>query len=115
MQHVQREVLPWQLVRVSGPSMVPSLRGGDAVIVRHRARIRPGDVVLATFRSLPDRLVLKRAVRAQDGGWWLASDNVLAGGDSASHGVADVHARVTWLVRNGWPRPFARRPPDGPR
>lgn len=85
--------------------MVPSLRHGDAVIVRHGARIRPGDIVLATFRAVPDRLVLKRAVRPFDGGWWVASDNAAAGGDSATHGVADVHARV-WLRISGWlPRP----------
>lgn len=89
--------------------MVPTLRSGDAVIARHGARIKAGDVVLATFRAMPDRLVLKRAVRTRDGGWWLASDNVAAGGDSATHGVADVHARVTWLVRRGVPRPVTRR------
>jgi phage repressor protein C with HTH and peptisase S24 domain len=92
-------MFPWQWVRVSGPSMVPTFRDGDAVIVRHGARIEPGDVVLATFRSLPGRFVLKRAVREQDGGWWLASDNAYAGGDSASNGVADVHARVALVVR----------------
>ncbi len=81
--------------------MVPALRHGDTVIVRHGARIRPGDIVLATFRELPDRLVLKRAVRTTDDGWWLASDNSAAGGDSATHGVADVHARV-WLRLSRW-------------
>jgi phage repressor protein C with HTH and peptisase S24 domain len=81
--------------------MVPTLRDGDRVIVRHGACIRTGDVVLATFRSLPDRLVLKRAIEPRDGGWWLASDNPAAGGDSSSNGVADVHARVIVLVRSG--------------
>jgi phage repressor protein C with HTH and peptisase S24 domain len=89
--------------------MVPTLRDGDVVIVRHGAGIVPGDLVLATFRAMPDRLVLKRAVREQDGGWWLASDNPGAGGDSTSNGVADVHARVGWLVRGGVPRPLTRR------
>jgi phage repressor protein C with HTH and peptisase S24 domain len=83
--------------------MVPTLRDGDTVFVRHGSRISPGHVVLATFRSLPDRLVLKRATRMQDGGWWLASDNPAAGGDSTSHGVADVHARVLLRVRAGRP------------
>ena len=99
MEHL----LPWQRVHVSGPSMSPTLRHGDVLLVRHGARIRPGDVVLARFRSLPGRLVLKRAVRPLDGGWWLASDNAFAGGDSESHGVADVVARVTWRIRPGRP------------
>ncbi len=98
---MQRVLIPWQRVRVSGPSMVPTVRDGDVVIVRHGARIRPGDVVLARFRELPSRYVLKRAVHEQDGGWWLSSDNVAAGSDSSSHGVADVHARVVARIRRG--------------
>jgi phage repressor protein C with HTH and peptisase S24 domain len=94
-------VLPWQRVRVSGPSMVPTLRDGDVVLVRHGARVRPGDVVLATFTSMPGRYVLKRVARAAGQGWWLSSDNAAAGGDSAVHGVAQVHARVVLRWRNG--------------
>ena len=97
-------LIPWQRVRVSGPSMVPTLRHGDVVLVRHGAPVRSGDVVLARFRSMPERFVLKRAVREVDGGWWLASDNVAAGGDSAAHGVADVLARVVLRrERRKWP------------
>ena len=97
-------ILPLQLVRVIGPSMVPALHHGDTVIVWHGARVRPGHVVLATFRERPGRLVLKRAVRAVDGGWWLASDNAFAGGDSAAHGIADVHGRVWLRMARGLPR-----------
>ena len=90
--------MPWQWVRVRGPSMVPTLRDGDAVIVRHDAQVRPGDLVLARFRDLPERLVIKRAASERDGGWWVRSDNAFAVGDSESHGVADVLARVVWRV-----------------
>jgi SOS-response transcriptional repressor LexA len=79
--------------------MVPTLHHGDLVLVRRNTPIRPGDVVLATFRSMPGRPVLKRAVRRQDGGWWLESENTFAGGDSGSHGVADVHGRVVLRLR----------------
>jgi len=79
--------------------MVPTLRDGDVVIVRHGAPIVVGDVVLARFRGLPGRLVLKRVAAQHGDGWWLRSDNVFAGGDSETHGVADVLARVTWVVR----------------
>jgi phage repressor protein C with HTH and peptisase S24 domain len=107
-----KHVLPWQRVDVSGPSMSPTLRHGDVLIVRHGAGIRAGDVVLARFRSLPDRLVVKRAVRREGDGWWLASDNPFAGGDSEAHGPADVLARVTWRVGPGRPRRVRRRGPN---
>jgi phage repressor protein C with HTH and peptisase S24 domain len=84
-------------VVVSGPSMVPALRDGDCLLVRRGARVRPGDLVVARFRSRPELLVVKRAVEECDGGWLLASDNPFAEGPS---GVADVEARV--LLRY-WP------------
>jgi signal peptidase I len=94
-------LLPWQRVRISGPSMAPTLRDGDVVVVRHGRAPRPGDVVLARYRSMPDRPVVKRVVRAEEDGWWLASDNVAAGGDSSVHGIADVDARVVLRFRRG--------------
>jgi phage repressor protein C with HTH and peptisase S24 domain len=85
--------------------MSPTLRDGDVVVVRHGAEIRPGDVVLARFRDLPGRAVLKRVASRSGDGWWLVSDNSAAGGDSTAHGVADVQARVVLRWRRGsWPR-----------
>jgi phage repressor protein C with HTH and peptisase S24 domain len=82
--------------------MAPALRHGDAVLVRRGGRaIRPGDVVIARFRSRPDLLVVKRAVRVQAGGWWVRGDNSLVTDDSRAYGVADVEGRV--VVRY-WPR-----------
>jgi SOS-response transcriptional repressor LexA len=94
-------VFAWQRVRVSGPSMSPTLRDGDLVLVRHGRPPRLGDVVLATFRSMPGRPVLKRVLRRDADGWWLASDNVAAGGASESHGTADVQAVVVLRWRPG--------------
>jgi phage repressor protein C with HTH and peptisase S24 domain len=90
-------------VLVSGPSMVPALRTGDCLLVRRGARIRPGDVVVARYRTRPDLLVVKRAVEPRDGGWLLASDNTFTEGPD---GVADVEARV--LLRY-WPLRRRRR------
>ena len=96
----------WQLplfaVLVAGPSMAPTLRSGDALVVRRGGRIRTGDVVVARFRTRPDLLVVKRAVREQDGGWWVQGDNDLVEDDSRRYGVADVIGRV--LIRY-YPRP----------
>lgn len=94
--------MPVSAVLVKGPSMAPTLRDGDALLIRRGARVRPGDVVVARFRTRPDLLVIKRAERAQDGGWWVRGDNEFATDDSRKYGVADVIGRV--LLRY-WPRP----------
>ena len=70
--------------------MVPTLRDGDALLVRRGGRVRAGDVVVARFRTRPGLLVVKRTVRPQDGGWWLQGDNQLIEDDSRAYGVADV-------------------------
>jgi phage repressor protein C with HTH and peptisase S24 domain len=101
------DAMSWQIrlcaVLVQGPSMVPTLRHGDALLVRRGGRrVRPDDVVVARFRGRPELLVVKRAVRAQDGGWWLHGDNDLVTDDSRAYGVADVVGRV---ILRYWPRP----------
>jgi phage repressor protein C with HTH and peptisase S24 domain len=87
-------------VLVHGPSMAPALRHGNAVLVRPGANVRPGDVVVGRFRSRPDLLVVKRAVRPADGGWWLESDNPAVTDDSRRYGPADIAGRVIWRY---WP------------
>jgi phage repressor protein C with HTH and peptisase S24 domain len=82
--------------------MVPTLRAGDALVVRRGGRVRAGDVVVGRFRSRTDLLVVKRAVRAEDGGWWIQGDNPLVEDDSRAYGVADVIGRV--LIRY-YPKP----------
>lgn len=90
-------------VLVSGPSMAPTLRHGDALLVRAGGRaVRPGDLVVAVFRTRPELVVVKRAVRPADGGWWVRGDNDLATDDSRGYGTADVLGRV---VLRYWPRP----------
>ena len=96
----------WQLplfaVLVNGPSMVPALRSGDALLVRRGGPVRPQDIVVARFRARPELLVVKRAVREDGGGWWIEGDNALVEDDSRRYGVADVIGRV--LIRY-YPRP----------
>ncbi len=92
--------------------MVPTLRDGDALLVRRRGRpVRPGDVVVVRFRSGPDLPMVKRAVHRVDGGWWVTGDNPFGTADSTRYGVADVLGRVVWRY---WRRPgrLAPRPVD---
>ncbi|GII21037.1 hypothetical protein Pme01_06340 [Planosporangium mesophilum] len=98
--------LPWYPVLVRGPSMSPTLRDGDALLVRRTTRVRPGDVVVARFRVRPSLLVVKRVARAEAGGWWLIGDNEFVADDSRAYGVADVEGRV---VLRWWPRPSLLR------
>jgi len=82
--------------------MAPTLRSGDALVVRRGGRVRAGHIVVARFRARPDLLVVKRAVRPDDGGWWVQGDNTYVQDDSRAYGVADVIGRV--LIRY-YPRP----------
>ena len=94
------------VVLVQGPSMLPTLRPGDCLVVRPGGRVRPGQLVVAQFPSGPDLLVVKRAVRPVDGLWWVESDNPAVTDDSRRYGPAEVLSRV--LLRY-WPLP-PRRP-----
>jgi nickel-type superoxide dismutase maturation protease len=93
--------LPWYPVLVRGPSMAPSLRDGDALLVHRTTRVRPGDVVVARFRVRPSLLVVKRVARAEGTGWWLIGDNEFVADDSRAYGVADIDGKV---VLRWWPR-----------
>ena len=102
---VARLARRWVLARVTGPSMSPTLRHGDRLLVR---RVRPeqpvprGAVVLARFPSRPDLLVVKRVERADPGGSWVVGDNSLVADDSRKYGPAVPVGRV---VARLWPRP----------
>jgi nickel-type superoxide dismutase maturation protease len=98
-------VSAWTLARVSGPSMSPTVRSGDRLLVRRvppGALVRPGEVVLARFPARPGLLVVKRVRRAVEGGYWVEGDNEFATDDSRSFGPAVVLGRV---VARLWPRP----------
>ena len=88
-------------VVVAGESMTPALRPGDCLLVWAGARIRIGDVVVARRPSVPGLLLVKRAVRRVDGGWWVLSDNAEAGlDDSRAFGVLpDAHVVGRVLLR----------------
>ncbi|MFI1365565.1 nickel-type superoxide dismutase maturation protease [Streptomyces griseochromogenes] len=75
------------LAEVTGPSMVPTLRHGDRLLVQYGAAARPGGIVVLRHPFQQDLLVVKRAVERREGGWWVLGDNPYAGGDSTDYGV----------------------------
>jgi phage repressor protein C with HTH and peptisase S24 domain len=102
--------LRWYPVLVHGPSMAPTLRHGDALLVHRTRQVRAGDVVVGRFRGRPELLVVKRAARREGTGWWLLGDNTLVTDDSRAYGIADVDGKV---VLRWWPRPARIRPAPG--
>ncbi|WTW97261.1 nickel-type superoxide dismutase maturation protease [Streptomycetaceae bacterium NBC_01309] len=101
-----RHRLPWGMVQVGGGSMLPNLADGDRVLVRYRARVRVGDVVLAVRPDRPEVRMVKRVRERRDGGWWVLGDNPHRSSDSRQFGpVPDelVAARVVAVRRKKWP------------
>lgn len=96
--------LPLLRVEVAEQSMLPALRPGDWLVAVRTRRIRPGQVVLAWHPARADFLLVKRAIRRVDGGWWLASDNPAAGAvDSGSFGPVPREMIVGRVLARYWP------------
>ena len=103
--------------KVTERSMEPALRPGDCLLIRRTRRIRPGQVVVARHPDRPEMLLVKRAARRADGGWWLESDNPGAGAvDSRRFGAVPgslIEGRVLvryWRARSLLPNGPGIRP-----
>jgi nickel-type superoxide dismutase maturation protease len=103
--------------KVTERSMEPALRPGDCLLIRRTRRIRPGQVVVARHPDRPEMLLVKRAARRADGGWWLESDNPEAGAvDSRRFGAVPeplIEGRVLvryWRARSLLPNGPGIRP-----
>jgi nickel-type superoxide dismutase maturation protease len=104
----------WVLARITGPSMFPTVRHGDRLLVRRLApgaAVAPGTVVLARFPARPELLVVKRVRELLPGGAWVVGDNPLVTDDSRAFGLAVPVGRV---VARLWPRTgrLAGPPPE---
>jgi nickel-type superoxide dismutase maturation protease len=102
----------WPLwrVAVAERSMEPALRPGDWLLVRrsmragHPPRIRPGQIVIARHPGEPGLLLVKRAARREQAGWWLESGNPGAGAvDSRSFGAVPPGLIEGRVVLRYWP------------
>lgn len=97
--------MPFRLRRVlvHGPSMVPTLRHGDQLLVWWAPRARVGDVVVA---DLPDRgPAVKRVVRADGERVWLEGDNPFGSTDSRTLGELPRSVLRGRVLLRIWPRP----------
>lgn len=91
------------VVRVTGRSMLPTLREGDLLVVSARARPHVGAVAVV---RLPGRPVsVKRLVHHVDDGWWVERDNPAEGADSWQFGAVADHDVLAIALARMWPRP----------
>jgi nickel-type superoxide dismutase maturation protease len=75
---------------VVGPSMLPTLAAGDWLVVRRLAgghQVKAAQIVLVEHPARPGLLLVKRAVRRTQQGWWVEGDNPAASEDSRSFGA----------------------------
>jgi nickel-type superoxide dismutase maturation protease len=75
--------MPFSAFVVAGDSMLPALRPGDCLLVSRWSRLDVGSLVVAHRPHVKGLLLVKRASRRADGGWWLLSDNAAAGLDDS--------------------------------
>lgn len=120
------------LAEVYNPSMLPTLRPGDQLVVKYGAGVRAGDVVVVRHPFQHDLLIVKRAAERRPGGWWVVGDNPDVHNDSREFGAVPdelVIARAWVRLRSprgvqrsvpsvlGWAlgavRPLSRRPGRG--
>ncbi|MGZ4452901.1 MAG: S24 family peptidase [Nocardioides sp.] len=96
------------LARVTGDSMVPTLRPGDRLLVSYRRAPVAGDLVVARFVDgtvAVKRATERRETRTGEPGWWLLSDNLDDGVDSRHRGVVPASEVIAVAIARLWPRP----------
>ncbi len=106
---IRTPLVPLGVAVVRGPSMTPTLRDGDMVLVRYGAAPRAGALVLARRPDRPEIVMVKRAAGRYRDGWRLLGDNPYGSDDSRVFGLVPAElilGRVLvrlWPWRRGWP------------
>ncbi len=97
--------VPFGIAEVTGPSMYPTLKHGDQLLVHYGAEVRPGDIAVLRHPLQQDLLIVKRLVERRDDGWWVLGDNPGAEGDSRLFGTVP-HEMLLGRVKGRY-RPLA--------
>lgn len=99
------------LAEVYNPSMLPTLRPGDRLLLWYGAPVRPGDVVVLRHPFQHDLLIVKRAVESRGEGWWVRGDNPGVTNDSREFGVVPTELVVARAMLRLRPPRGAHRSP----
>ena len=89
---------PWFRVAIAGESMAPTLREGQWWVARRTTVCRPGDIVVIDHPAYDGLLAAKRAIRRENGGWWVEGDNPDRSRDSRHFGPVPDERIVGRLV-----------------
>ena len=90
-----RPATPLFRVAVTGPSMEPTVRDGDWLLVRRLSRPpRAGEVVVAADPRAPGRLLVKRVAAVEGAGVTIVGDHPAASTDSRDFGPVPLAAVV---------------------
>lgn len=93
---------PLRRLRIRGPSMAPTLRDGDVVLVQMTPKAKPGQLALVRWDVRPGQFSVKRAIYAEHELWHVRGDNEFGSTDSRELGPARVLGVVRWRL---WPSP----------
>lgn len=97
-------MLPWTAIAIAGDSMEPTTVSGDWWVVRRTTQVRPRQLIAFRHPNRPTLIVVKRAVRPVDGGWWVEGDNAAFSDDSRTFGAVPsecIVGRLVWRYRRG--------------
>jgi nickel-type superoxide dismutase maturation protease len=101
--------VPLGIAEVTGPSMYPTLKHGDQLLVQYKAPVKAGDVAVLKHPLQQDLLIVKRLVERRDGGWWVLGDNPAAEGDSRLFGTVPDELLLARVLGRYRPRDRGRR------
>jgi nickel-type superoxide dismutase maturation protease len=101
--------VPLGIAEVAGPSMYPTLKHGDQLLVQYKAAVKAGDVAVLRHPLQQDLLIVKRLVERRDGGWWVLGDNPGAEGDSRLFGTVPDELLLGRVMGRYRPRSESQR------